>query len=275
MICFPNCKINIGLNIIEKRKDGFHNLETVFYPINLKETLEFVEQDSQNKKTEFNSSGIKIEGNSTDNICLKAYNLLKEEYTIPELNIHLHKSIPIGAGLGGGSADGAYMIKYLNAYFNLNIPIEKQEKFAAQLGSDCAFFIKNKPVFAYGRGELFKEIELNLNNYSILMIKPNIHISTAEAYSNIKPKLPEISVKDAILKPINEWKNCISNDFEDSIFPKYGYLKEIKQELYNKGALYAAMSGSGSTIYGIFDKNIKTNEFEVDTNFVWKGDLNV
>lgn len=273
MICFPNCKINIGLNITEKRKDGFHNLETVFYPINLKETLEFVEQDSINKKTVFTSSGIKIEGNSTDNICLKAYNLIKEKYSLPELNIHLHKSIPIGAGLGGGSADGAYMIKYLNQYFNLNITIEEQEKLAAQLGSDCAFFIKNKPVFAYGRGELFKEITFDLNNYSIIMIKPDIHISTAEAYSNIKPKFPLISVKEAILKPISEWKHCISNDFEESIFPKYGYLKELKQELYNKGALYAAMSGSGSTIYGIFDKYIHTDQFKINNNFVWKGDL--
>jgi 4-diphosphocytidyl-2-C-methyl-D-erythritol kinase len=274
VLCFPNAKINIGLNITEKRKDGFHNLETIFYPVSICDALEFtnLSAPNPNKPYTFHNSGISVEVPDEENIVIKAYELIRKNYQLPALQIHLHKNIPFGAGLGGGSADAAFMITSLNEAYNLNIPVEKQEEYASKLGSDCSFFIRNQPTFAYGRGELFKPVTLDLNNYFILMIKPDIAVSTAEAYANIRPHQPEASLLDLIQLPIKEWEGKIINDFEESIFPKHPELKKIKEEIYASGALYAAMSGSGSTIYGIFDKEPEASP-TLQKHFTWKGKL--
>jgi 4-diphosphocytidyl-2-C-methyl-D-erythritol kinase len=249
MILFPNAKINIGLFITEKRTDGFHNLESCFFPIEWQDILEIIPAET---KSSFSSTGIKIPGNSKNNICLKAFDLLKKEYNIPEVKIHLHKQIPIGAGLGGGSSDGAFMLKGLNKLFNLKLSNEQLKNFARQLGSDCAFFIDNKAVFANQKGDEFDNIKLDLKGYYLYLINPNIHISTAEAYTNIKPQAAPINLKEVLSRPPKTWKNLVGNDFEKSLFPNHPDLEDIKTKFYKMGAEYASMSGSGSTIYGVF-----------------------
>ncbi len=255
MLTFPNAKINIGLNITEKRPDGYHNLETIFYPIELCDVLEFVE----GKETKFTCSGLNIEGDSDNNLIMKAYRLLKEEFDLPAINICLHKTIPMGAGLGGGSADAAFMLKMLNDEFNLGLSTQILEQKASKLGADCAFFIENTPTLAKGIGNIFEPTCINLSGYHIVLIKPDVHVSTAEAYGGCKPQRWNTPLEEAIKLPITEWKNCIFNDFEKTVFVAHPELAEIKNILYDKGALYAAMSGSGSTIYGIFDKEIEQN----------------
>jgi len=259
MIAFPNAKINLGLYITEKRPDGFHELETVMVPIPLTDALEFVESDH----AKFEISGIEIEGDQQNNLVLKAYHLLKDKYKLPSLQIHLLKKIPFGAGLGGGSSDAAFMLKMLNDYFSLNLLDEELEKYAAELGSDCPFFIGNKPVLAKGRGEIMEEISLNLSGYYLLLIKPPFEISTREAYSNITPAKMRISLKALVDFSIQSWKENIKNQFEKTIFPAYPELEEIKRILYDCGAIYASMSGSGSAMYGLFriDPKRFTNRF--------------
>jgi len=251
MVIFPNTKINIGLNITERRNDGFHNLETIFYPINLSDVLEFVETKN---KTIYVGTGISIDLTESNNLVIKAYNLLKEKYKLPNLKIHLHKVIPMGAGLGGGSADASFMLLALNSYFNLNISEKELINYALKLGSDCPFFIKNKPIFAEETGNIFSEIKLDLSKYFILLVKPDIHVSTKNAFNGIKACKPKKSLKELIKLPIKDWKNIIVNDFEDGIFKLYPEIKNIKNSLYNMGAIYAQMSGSGSTVFGIFEE---------------------
>ena len=268
MICFPNCKINIGLNITEKRPDGFHNIETIFYPVSLCDILEVVESS----KTEFTTSGNIIPGNIDSNLCIKTYNILKEKFDLPPVKIHLHKVIPTGAGLGGGSADAAFMIKLLNDVFSINMNDEQMHEFAAKLGSDCAFFIQNKAVFATEKGDVFQKLNLNLSKYHILLVKPDIHISTPEAYSLIIPKRPSVSLANIDVCKIHEWKDNIKNDFEEVVFTKFPEVKKIKEEMYNAGAAYASMSGSGSAVYGIFEKAIDTKNL-FGNYFKWLGKL--
>lgn len=257
MITFPNAKINIGLNITEKRPDGYHNLETIFYPIELCDALEFV----QGKETKFGYSGLEIEGESDNNLIMKAYRLLKEEFDLPTINIHLHKAIPMGAGLGGGSADAAFMLKMLNDEFKLGLSSAELQQKAAKLGADCAFFIENKPTLAKGIGNIFEPTAVNLSGYYIVLVKPNVHVSTAEAYGGCKPQRWTTPLEEAIKRPIAEWKDCIFNDFEKTVFIAHPELADIKEMLYKRGAIYAAMSGSGSTIYGIFDEEMN----DIDT----------
>ncbi|WP_455673141.1 4-(cytidine 5'-diphospho)-2-C-methyl-D-erythritol kinase [Phocaeicola sp.] len=258
MITFPNAKINLGLNIVEKRPDGYHNLETIFYPINLQDALEVTRLEHSDNPYTLHVSGTVIDGEPEDNLVVKAYNLLKQDYPqMLAVDIHMYKHIPIGAGLGGGSADAAYMIKLLNEKFSLDISNEKMEEYAAQLGADCAFFIKNKPVFATGIGNIFEPIELSLKGYHIVLIKPDIFVSTKDAFSAIKPQHPAISLKEIAKQPIEAWKESMKNDFEDSVFLKYPEIAAIKDELYDLGAVYAAMSGSGSCVYGIFKEPIE------------------
>lgn len=255
MITYPNIKINIGLNITRKRSDGFHDLETIFYPV-----------DNKKDKLEINISktgtlSLKILNNdliscNDDNLCLKAYHLIKAQYDIPAVDIVLTKNIPVGAGLGGGSSDAAFTLRMLNDLFDLHLSEKKLKEYASQLGSDVAFFIDNKPAFATGRGEILEPIELDLSRKVISVITPDIAISTAEAYSAVLPEEPEISLKELIKLPLSEWKNHIVNDFEKSVFQKYPQLKEIKDELYRKGADYASLSGSGSSLYAIADFGI-------------------
>lgn len=265
MINFPNCKINLGLNIIRKRTDGYHDLETVFYPLAIQDVLEIIQNDtncsistikSNELKNEFTTSGLAIDGDSQNNLCIKAYHLLKKDFTnLPSVKMHLHKNIPMGAGLGGGSADGAFTLQLLNDKFQLGLSQEKLIDYALQLGSDCPFFIYNKPCFASSRGEKMEPMPLDLSAYSFVIINPKIHISTAWAFSHIQPQPPETSIKEIIALPITAWKNVLINDFEKPVMQEYSAIKKIKEDLYHAGAIYASMSGSGSTIYGIFEKN--------------------
>lgn len=248
MIVFPNAKINIGLNVVSRRPDGYHNLETVFFPVKLADALEFVEA----KETVLSISGIEVDGNSEDNLIIKAYRFLKQDYKLPELAFHLHKAVPFGAGLGGGSSDAAFTLKALNSYFNLNISEEQLEVYASHIGADCPFFIKNQPTFAFGIGNQFEDTELDLSSYHIVIVKPNIFVSTPEAYRNIRPKAPDFNLRKIGTLPVEEWKNKIVNDFEESVFPAYPEIAKIKENLYEHGAVYASMSGSGSAVYGIF-----------------------
>lgn len=246
---FPNAKINLGLNITEKRSDGFHSIESVFVPIPWSDELEIISSETP---TRFTSSGIDIPGNSSDNLCLKAYYLLKSKYDLPEVTIHLKKNIPIGAGLGGGSSDAAFVLKGLNQLFNLGLTDQVLQDNARLLGSDCAFFIKNKAVLAIEKGDVFQKIHLPLSDYYIMLVYPNIHVSTAMAYSGVVPKKPDYSLVSRLEMNPNDWKEFVHNDFEDSIFPQILELSVIKEQLYNYGAFYTSMSGSGSTIYGLF-----------------------
>lgn len=258
MITFPNAKINLGLNITERRADGYHNLETVFYPIQIKDALEVIESDTLS----FQSSGIYIPGNPESNLCLKAYHLLNRDFDLPPVSIHLHKHIPIGAGLGGGSADAAFFIKLMSQYFNLSLNNEAMMNYARQLGADCAFFIENKPVFAFKKGDRFESVQVDLSAYTIVLIMPPVHVSTAEAYGGIKPTPVQRSLQELIQLPVAEWKELIKNDFEESIFKNHPTISNVKNALYEAGALYASMSGSGASVFGIFNHvpDLKTLE---------------
>lgn len=251
MLLYPNAKINIGLDITEKRTDGYHNIETVFYPIGLCDVLEINKSDSCTDYS-FSSAGIELDGDPEKNLIIRAYKLLKSAYDIPPIDITLVKQIPFGAGLGGGSADAAFMLIALNELFGLNIDITELERIASYIGADCPVFIQNKPVFATGIGNEFSDIKLQLSGYFLVLIKPDIHVSTPEAYSLVVPQKPTFSLKESIKLPVEKWKDCIKNDFEVSVFAKHPEIAEIKTKLYESGAIYASMSGSGSSVYGIF-----------------------
>ncbi|OQY05946.1 MAG: 4-(cytidine 5'-diphospho)-2-C-methyl-D-erythritol kinase [Bacteroidetes bacterium 4572_117] len=259
MICFPNAKINIGLNIVSKRNDGYHNLETVFYPVPLKDILEFIVPEKTIKKTIIEISGTKLDILNEQNICIKAYDLLAADYNLPKLQVYLHKLIPNGAGLGGGSSDASFFLKQLSDQFKLNISENKLMDYASKLGADCPFFITNKAVFASGTGNKFEHINLDLTGYYILIVKPNFSINTAEAFKGIKPTMPKTSLKELIKQPVDSWKNQIKNDFEAPLFQKYPELSAIKTKLYKLGADYASMSGSGSALFGLFKNKPDTD----------------
>lgn len=268
MICFPNAKINLGLNIISKRADGYHNLETIFYPIMIKDALEIVEVP--NLETDiFIESGIKTGTNADSNLVMKALKLMRSQYQIPPVEVHLLKKIPFGAGIGGGSADAAFMLKLINSKYSLGVSSKELAEMAEKIGADCPFFIYNKPMFASGIGEKLEEVELSLENYYLILVKPEIFVSTKDAFSAIEPTKPSINLKDIIKQPIDEWKNLMVNDFERSIFPKFPMIEHIKQKLYALGAVYASMTGSGSSVYAIFNK--KTDlKHHFDGCFVWE-----
>lgn len=274
MLTFPNIKINLGLSITEKRPDGYHNLETVFYPVNLEDALEIRTSPEAEKKITLHQYEMEIAGSPEDNLVAKAYSLLDKEFHLPPVEIHLYKHIPSGAGLGGGSSDAAFMLKLLNEQFHLNLSEEQLEIYAATLGADCAFFIKNKPVYAEGIGNIFSPIELSLKGYQIMIVKPDVFVSTREAFANIHPHHPEYPVKEVIRRPVAEWKDTLINDFEASVFPQHPVIGEIKQELYNQGAIYASMSGSGSSVFGLFapDAALPKITWKPDT-FCFKGKL--
>jgi len=266
MLNFPNAKINIGLNVVSRRRDGYHNLETVFYPVKINDALEIVDAEILS----FETSGIEIPGYANENLCLKAYEVLKKDYNVPPVKIHLHKQIPIGAGLGGGSADAAFFIRLMNKKFGLNLSITDMEGYARQLGADCAFFIQNQAVFAGGKGDEFENIQLDLSAYFLVLVMPPVHVSTGEAYRGVQPALPRISLKELVDLPLSEWKNEIKNDFEISVFKNHSSIRGIKAALYQSGALYASMSGSGASVYGIFNKQTDLNELEKE-NQVFYG----
>lgn len=252
MVRFPNSKINLGLHILGKRNDGYHNLETVFYPLGVKDALE-VQTAPSNQATTLTITGLPVSGNQQSNLCYKAWQLLKTDFTLlPNVNIHLHKAIPMGAGLGGGSADGAFMLLMLNEKYNLALSEEKLINYALQLGSDCPFFIKNIPCFATGRGEELEPVSVPLMDYYFYIVNPNIHINTAEAFAALQYTLHQTSIEEIIKLPVTEWKDNLVNDFEMGIAQKHTEIAAVKQSLYNNGAVYAAMTGSGSTVFGIY-----------------------
>lgn len=274
MITFPNAKINIGLNILSKRPDNYHNLQSVFYPIQLKDALEVIENKEKNAEPViFTSSGIPIPGSATDNLCCKAYHLIHADYPLPPVKIHLHKHIPIGAGLGGGSADAAFFIKLIKEVFDLNVSWGEMHHYARLLGSDCSFFITNKPVFAEGKGDEYESIALDLHTYHIALIYPHIIVPTALAYQQVSPRQAIRSLEEDILNlPVEEWKEHIRNDFEEPVFQAHPVLRSIKEKLYAQGAVYASMSGSGSAIYGLFKESTDLKNSFPDF-FVWESAL--
>ena len=274
MITFPNIKINLGLSITEKRPDGYHNLETVFYPVALEDALEIRTNPEAQQKFTLHQHGMEIAGNPENNLVVKAYLLLDKEFHLPPVEIHLYKHIPSGAGLGGGSSDAAFMLKLLNEHYNLQLSDNQLEDYAATLGADCAFFIKNTPTYAEGIGNIFSPIELSLKGYRIMIVKPDVFVSTREAFANIRPHRPEYPVREVIRRPVAEWKDTLINDFEASVFPQYPVIGEIKEELYHQGAIYASMSGSVSSVFGLFAADTTLPEIDWGTNaFCFKGTL--
>lgn len=274
MITFPNIKINLGLSITEKRPDGYHNLETVFYPVALEDALEIRTNPEAQQKFTLHQHGMEIAGNPENNLVVKAYLLLDKEFHLPPVEIHLYKHIPSGAGLGGGSSDAAFMLKLLNEHYNLQLSDNQLEDYAATLGADCAFFIKNTPTYAEGIGNIFSPIELSLKGYRIMIVKPDVFVSTREAFANIRPHRPGYPVREVIRRPVAEWKDTLINDFEASVFPQYPVIGEIKEELYHQGAIYASMSGSGSSVFGLFTADTTLPEIDWGTNaFCFKGTL--
>jgi len=269
MVSFPNAKINLGLHIISKRADGYHNLETIFYPVAIKDAVEIIENKDASADVIFSATGNAINVNDDDNLCVKAVRLLKRDFEIPPLKIHLHKNIPMGAGMGGGSSDASAILLLTNKKFQLNISTEKLIEYALLLGSDCPFFIINKPCFASGRGELLQEININLSAYKIMIVHPGIHLNTGEAFAELNTGnfSPAGELAEQMKMDINLWKHNIKNDFEDSVFKKHIAIKEIKEKLYNEGAIYSAMSGSGSAVFGIFPLESDTSNIKFPSHY--------
>ena len=279
MICFPNAKINVGLHILSKRKDGYHNLETLLYPIGLRDALEIIPTRTGNTEQEqgkamrstqgesvttaehrFYQTGLPLKGAVEENLVIKALQQVRERRSVPPIDIHLLKKIPSGAGLGGGSSDGAFMLRLLNDLFQLQFTEEELIQMAATLGADAPFFIVNRPVLATGIGDQLEPVNLDLSGYFLLLVKPNIEVSTTAAYSMITPSTPDVSIREIICQSVSEWKQTVKNDFEPYIFKKYPSIARIKKQLYDMGALYASMSGSGSSVYAIFEEEPKWRE---------------
>jgi 4-diphosphocytidyl-2-C-methyl-D-erythritol kinase len=259
MLSFANAKINIGLNVTAKRADGYHEIETVFYPVKVQDVVELTDA----RELTCVVAGQTISGAMEDNLCYKAFRLIQADHAIPNQQITLLKNTPIGAGLGGGSSDAAHVIKLINDKYKLGLSVIEMEAYAARLGADCAFFIRNAPVYATGKGEVFAPLELDLSAYYLVLITPPIHVSTAEAYSGIKPNPDTEYLPDLMKLPVKDWAGRVKNDFEASVFEKYPEIRVLKERLYAEGALYAAMTGSGSSVYGIFDRAIRLPDLEV------------
>lgn len=258
MLTFANAKINLGLFVTEKRADGYHNLQTVFYPIQIRDAVELIDAPETSCLIE----GITIPGNATDNLCVKAYKGLQKDFELPNQQIVLLKNIPVGAGLGGGSADAAFTVKLANQKFNLGLSDEQMEAYVRPLGADCAFFIKNKPVYAFGKGDEFKPIDVSLADKYLVLVKPDIHVATADAYRYVQPKSLGQDLQSLIGLPIEQWQQVLKNDFEPSVFKTYPQIDEIKTQLYRAGAIFALMSGSGSSVFGIFNKPVQLQDLE-------------
>ncbi|MEI6577474.1 MAG: 4-(cytidine 5'-diphospho)-2-C-methyl-D-erythritol kinase [Bacteroidota bacterium] len=250
MILFPFSKINLGLRVLRKRKDGFHDLDTCFYPFALRDILEAIPAE-QGSGT-FTFSGIAIEGEPGNNLIVKAVRLLQNDFNFPDLSMHLHKIIPMGAGLGGGSSDAVFALKLVNALYHLNLSKEMLFNYAVKLGSDCAFFLENQACLASGRGDILQPITITLKDWYLVLVKPDIHVSTKDAYHGIQPQEPAIKLQDALLQPVTTWESLLFNDFEETVFLKHPEIRHIKEELYRQGAVFALMSGSGASVFGLF-----------------------
>ena len=274
MRIYPNAKINIGLSVTERRTDGYHNLETVFYPVGLRDVLELNREEGPKRVCYFENTGIAIDCPEDKNLVVRAYKLLASAYDLPAVRINLFKTIPFGAGLGGGSSDAAYTLKALNEYFELRISEKGLENYASRLGSDCAFFIRNRPAFSSGKGDVLEDMALELDEYEIVIVKPDCKVSTAEAYAGISPAKAVFNLRELNLLPLTAWRKQVKNDFETTVFAKYPAIRKVKEELYNRGALYASMTGSGAGVFGIFPKG----DVVLDTlqgNIIWRTDRSV
>lgn len=248
MISFPNAKINLGLHVVERRSDGYHNLESLFYPVELCDILEVI----PGERFGFQSTGLTIEGPEEENLVVRAWRLLQKRFDLPPVRIHLHKVIPIGAGLGGGSSDGAFMLKMANDLFMLGMTEAKLEEMAAALGADCPFFIGNRAALATGTGNILQPVDLDLSGYKIVIVKPPLAVSTGMAYKVVTPRRPDHTVAEVVTRPVEEWKELLVNDFEEHVFAMFPEIGTIREELFRLGAVYASMSGSGSSVYGLF-----------------------
>ena len=270
MLVFPNAKINLGLRITEKRSDGFHNIETVFVPIPLKDALEFVV--SADGETRFSSEGIKLDSSPDQNLVMKAYQLLANDFKLPSLDIVLLKNIPFGAGLGGGSADAAFMLSALNDEFKLDLNTNQLKQYAAKIGADCSFFIENKACYATEKGDVLEGYELNLKGLFLVLVKPDVYVSTPQAYAGVKPKQPADDLRELLHQPLEAWKQTVVNDFEESIFERFPSIARVKTDLYELGAVYASMSGSGSSVFGLFREPVDTKGL-FDSSYIWTATL--
>ena len=271
MILYSNCKINIGLNIIKKRSDGFHDIESIMYPLkSLSDVVEVVENGGS--EINYSESGVIVDCPVESNLCVKAARLMQVECQIGGVDIHLHKTIPFGAGLGGGSANATAVITAINNIFDLNLSVGKMKELASKLGSDTAFFVENTPQFAEGRGEVLSSVNLDLSGKYIVLVKPNVAVSTADAYAGVTPSVPMFSLKEVVAGDVSTWRDKVVNDFECSVFAKHPILAKIKSDFYAKGAVYASMSGSGSSVYGIFDTKPELN-YNDDDIFVHQSKL--
>lgn len=260
MIMFPNAKVNLGLYITQKRNDGFHNIETLFLPVpRLCDILEISPQTNQSKAIEFTQTGIKVDADIDDNLCVKAYRLLSKHINLPKVAMHLHKQIPLGAGLGGGSANGAFTLTMLNQMASQGVDQNTLAKIAIELGSDCPFFLTNCPSFAGGRGEQLQQVKINLKGIYILLANPGVHINTGKAYGLSNPKPAPFNLRHIDSLTIEQWKKNVYNDFEKVIIPMHPEIADLKEKLYQMGAMYASMSGSGSTVFGLFSKKPNVN----------------
>lgn len=275
MIVYPNAKINIGLNVVEKRPDGYHNLETVFYPIGLQDMLEIKELDEEPEGGyKLKVTGTVLDGSPEDNLVVRAFKLLKHDFGIPPVSIGLYKHIPTGAGLGGGSSDAAFTIKTLNQRFNLGLSVAQMEDYCVRLGADCPFFVKNEPVFATGIGNVFHPLQLSLRGKHLVLVKPDIFVSTKDAYARVKVQRPATPLPELLAQPISTWKDTVTNDFEYSVFSKYPEIAAIKDRMYDIGAVYASMSGSGSSVFGIFDEPVENVDEVFSGVFCRERELN-
>lgn len=267
MVSFPHCKINLGLNITAKRPDGYHELVTCFYPVPWQDVLEIVPGNN----FVFSMSGDPVPGAAGENLCVRAYELLRKEYRLPPVAIHLLKVIPVGAGLGGGSSDGAWTLRILNQLFQLALTRQQLANYAAQLGSDCAFFLNDGPMIGRGRGEILSPASVSLKGRFLVLLKPEVHISTADAYSEIQPRIPSTDLRQVLeTRPFTEWTGVLKNDFEDVLFKKFPIIEALHQKLYALGAGYASMSGSGSAVYGIFENEVDLKK-EFESVAYWAG----
>jgi 4-diphosphocytidyl-2-C-methyl-D-erythritol kinase len=263
MIAYPHAKINLGLNVVSKREDGYHNLETVFYPVQWCDVMEIIPGPQHSKGIEVHLSGLPVAGKHADNICVKAYELLRANYPVRSVKLYLDKQIPMGAGLGGGSSDAAFFVKRMNEIFSLGISNDDLRNMVKQLGADCAFFIDGNPVYAEERGDKFTPVSFSLSGYYAAIVYPNVHVSTPTAFANIVPAKPRFNCKDVVTcHPIEKWKDLLTNDFEITVFKVHPEIATLKNQLYDAGAIYASMSGSGSAVYGIFREEPVLTEIE-------------
>jgi 4-diphosphocytidyl-2-C-methyl-D-erythritol kinase len=276
LLTFPNAKLNLGLYVTARRPDGYHSLESVFLPLPWADVLEVLPAPKGQEAASLALTGRPIPGEVATNLCLKAYELLKADFpALPAAQLHLHKIVPIGAGLGGGSADAAFALRAISDVFKLNLSVEVLESYARRLGADCAFFIQNQPRLALEKGDVFEDISLNLAGTACVVVYPGLHISTAEAYARIVPQAPKMPLRAALAQPIGTWRDTVSNDFETALTPTYPVLADIKQQLYAAGATYASLSGSGSAVYGLFAGVDEAPTLPWPADYVvWRGVLN-